>query len=312
MTFSDSFILDAKLTEAKAECDSASGRLDALSESIGKRLDGQNRSKLISVIAGTLLLAAFYVTAYVFLRRYVEYGYYEYLMIIGNKLAPWTLIASLALIGVMLFDRYILTRYYGKVLQFQTSADNMKKRLERGKTSLDAHQSEYMEQKERSWDLPLSPGSSIYNEIDQINTSLAGLEAVRSGPLTMMKNVLYYVTALLWTGFGSSAVVYLGCNILTMFNIYYISETWFLIALVIAVVGEILLTKYAWGRSGAEVKNTTLFATVAGLVIFLTAIALGGLIVLLAKLVWELLKFIGIAILAVIVGGALCAGLSGG
>ena len=101
MTFSDSFILDAKLTEAKAECDSASGRLDALSESIGKRLDGQNRSKLISVIAGTLLLAAFYVTAYVFLRRYVEYGYYEYLMIIGNKLAPWTLIASLALIGVI-------------------------------------------------------------------------------------------------------------------------------------------------------------------------------------------------------------------
>ena len=104
----------------------------------------------------------------------------------------------------------------------------------------------------------------------------------------------------------------MGCNILTTFNIYYISETWFLIALVIAVVGEILLTKYAWGRSGAEVKNTTLFATVAGLVIFLTAIALGGLIVLLAKLVWELLKFIGIAILAVIVGGALCAGLSGG
>ena len=277
MNFEHSFTLSAMMNDAEAQFGELDSRLNEIETRLESRMNGKTRSSLIGAFFGTIFfLVAYFVLFY--LLRYTPYIYYGAI----------TVVVSSLLIIAMVVDEFLQLNYYGSFLSYKGSLAQLKRRVELGRSSLQANYDTFMSCRPSKWSYSLNAGNSIYHEAKKIENSIAGVESISGGFLHSAKNALFYIVALAWTVLGS----------LALFDTAYevigdIDEGWLIGATIVACVGEIIIAKMVWSKTNCEVNNITLFMTLTGPILFVAVIAIAGLAV---GLVMLFVYIIGICI----------------
>lgn len=308
MTFSENISLQSYVDSASQKFDESESRLSQIEGSFQTRMNGKTTGGMIGAILGTVCwLVAFCVCFWCF-RGYVD-----------SRLSLACLGVGVALIVSLLIDEIIGFSYYGKISSYKNNITQLKNRVSIGRSSIKSNQDVFMKSCANGWNYPLSVGPSIPEEAASIESTINGMESLKSGFINGLKNILFFTFAIAITGVGSLALFETAGTIVSSITsgmggepLDLGSDTWMtlcLIGMVIAEIGEVILAKLAWGNTECSVTNMTLWIVPLGPVLFLALAAGVTLIVMLVIWVISIAIAIGALILA---GACLFGSISGG
>lgn len=287
MTFNNSFELNKLMDSAREEFDSVKGQLDSIESRVDRQLGGKTRGALVGAIFVTLIwTAVFLVVGYILYNALHPYA----------GMAFW--VVSLLLMLFLLISDFSQIGYYGAILKARDRVAKLKRRVELGKAGLSGAMKELTACKEKGWDKKLSIGTPILEDARTIERQLSGMESVRHGFVHKMKNVLYYILCVGFTGAACYMLYDLAYNIVDGEISDKTLKIILIIATVIACVIEIFLAKWLWGKTHFSVNNATLFAILFGPLAFALLLLIVVLVIFLVQLVIGLL---GVIIAGVIV-----------
>ena len=289
MNFEQNKGLAAMREAAWAEFDRLGTQLDRTRENLESRMGGNSTAAIL----GGLVVSILYLAAYLFL-----YGYGRSRVDIP-LLATIALISGLALVLFLVLDALVRLNYYGGLQRHLDQLDRMRDGLRKSQESLDRDMDRFLARKEKGWDLALNGRQSVSGRASQIETAVSGMESLHRGFLTWMKNLSYYAACLAWAAFGSFALFDLARQFVD------VSRGWLMAGAAAACVGEVLLARLVWSKTGCQVNNLTVLISFAGPVLFCAVIALAALVVGLVQLA---LYALGIIVVAAILFGSLSGG----
>lgn len=274
--------------EAAREFGRLTGQLDRTRSNLESRMNGNSTAAIL----GGILLSILYLAAYLYLyglgRTRIGIPY----------LALGALISGAALILTMVLDSLIRLGYYGGIQRHLDQINRLIAGLKKSESALDKDLGDYSVADLRNWDLSLNGKESISGQAERIESAVSGMESLHRGFLNGLKNVLYYVTCLVWAAAGSLALFEIARRFVD------VSQGWLYAGAGAACVAEILLARLLWSKTGCEVRSLTVLATFAGPLLFALVIALGALVV---GLVTAALYIIGVIIVGAIFFG-MCSG----
>lgn len=262
MIYDNSFTLKQMMETAQDQMSKLQKRLLSIDAALKQRMDGRNRLNLLGALIASLGWAAAFVLVYVFLSGRLPQPY-------GMALLGVSLLLAL----FMIIDELIRIRYYGTILNARSQLVRMYRQVEKAQSTLAERLQAYLKQKDARWELPLDAGASINQEAGLISARLSGMEALSSGFITRVKNILYYVVCAAWTAAG--AYVLFGFVAATQFVEGLSPGTLTIMmtaAMVIACMFDALFARRVWARTDCEVGNLTLLALAAGPVLFAAVI----------------------------------------
>ena len=302
MRFDDCVTLESMMGQAQKRFADVESQIDSVSGTLSDRLGGNSRGTLIRGVFASVAWGVLYCSIYAGMKYY---GVLTADQLLFPYVTLATLALSLALAVLMVIGGFTQMRYYGVILSARDRLTALRRRLEIGKNAMPANRNALLESRASQWELPLTPGDSISEETMAIAAQLSGLEALSGGLLSRAKIIFYYLACIAWTVTGS-------CALYGMFGFSMISSlepdtnrVILIIAILISCVGNLLIAKLLWGKTGCAVTNLTLFATLLGPLVFAALAIVVGLVIIVVQLV--------LAIAAVIIAGfCLIGSLSGG
>lgn len=300
MDISKNIKLDNYSDKASDEFTKMLTRLSEIGDDINNRMNGITLGNSIKSLIGSLFWIAFFVVFIIVVDEFVNAVF----MVI-------TMICAMLLMAFMLLDNILNISYYGNIHHYENALNVLKKRISNGFESLTSNYDAFMLSKDKMWNFPLSVGKSIPDEAINIVDSLSKIESLKKGFINGAKNFLYYVTIICFTVTTCVALFTASSSIMMGISGTDIDETTLIvlniIAMILVVVGEILLAKFAWSKSECKVNNLTLFVLFAGPVAFLLLILIATLLVLLFIGIFSVMIYI---ILGTIVLGFIISCLS--
>lgn len=308
MTFSENISLQSYVDSASQKFDESESRLSQIEGSFQTRMNGKTTGGMIGAILGTVCWLVAFCVCFWYFRGYVD-----------NRLSLACFGVGVALIISLLIDEIIGFSYYGKISSYKDNITQLKNRVSIGRSSIKSNQDVFMKSCANGWNYPLSVGPSIPEEAASIESTMNGMESLKSGFISGLKNILFFTFVIAITGVGSWALFGTAGTIVSGITsgmggepLDTGSDTWTtlcLIGMVVAGFGEVLLAKLMWSHTDCSITNTTLWIVPLGPVLFLALSAAVTLIFMLV--VWAI--SIAIAIGALILAGACLFGsISGG
>jgi len=297
MNFTESIVLDRYADSASKQFDESESRLSQIEGSFETRMKGKTKTGIIGSMIGTIGWLVILIFSFSYIGKHV-----------GN---PWFLLAlgvSLALIVSILIDEAINYSYYGKISVYKDNISQLKNRVSIGRNSIKANQDAYMKSRANGWNYVLTSGSSISEEAMNIENTINNMQSLKGGLINGLKNILFFAAAVSVTAVGSWALFEVVDEIVQAITGESLSNTWYIIGMVLAVICDVILAKKFWSKTDCAVTNITLFAIAAGPVCFLALVVVVTLIVMLVILVVEIF----LAILGVCVVGAIAFGATSG
>lgn len=298
MTFDKSFTLSQMADDARKRFDSALSRVDRIDETLDKQMNG----KSVSRISGSAVVSLIWLVAYIFLFYFVAD------MLTDSLPATIALISSLVLMLLMLVETFIQLRYYGSISQTRSRLAGIRGRIEADKHDLSSDLSDYLSRRGSGWNLALEPGNPVDEDLDDVEQGISGIVAIQSGILPKLRLFAYYVTCLAWAVAGSFSMEGLLHSLLGGEFSNDTLHVMLLVGMVITVVAEYFVAKLIWSMTDCAVTNLTLFATIAGPIIFCLLALAAALVVAVVSLILSLLA----GLMALIIGGAFLSGLCSG
>lgn len=297
MTFDNSFILSRMADDARGQYTAAKNRIAKIDDLLDQQMGGKSLSRIRSGFAVTL----FWLAAYGILCFVLDTMEVDPFPLIGMAL-------SALLVVLMLLDQGTQIKYYGSISRIRSRLSHMHARIEADERDLSTDLRDFLASRSSGWQLALTPGESIPDALDDVEQQIGGIAALQTGPLQKAKLIFYHLTGLAWTAAGCFALEglfysFLGGD-LSMETMHVI----FLIGMLLTGGAQFLVARYLWTQTNCAVTNLTLFATLAGPVIFCLLTLLVGLVVAVITLILGLLA----AALALLVGfsvlSAFCSG----
>ena len=305
MAFSESVSLQRYVDAANEEFSESENRLSEIEGSFQTRMNGKTTGSLSGSIVGT----ACWLVAFCVLAWYGS-GY------VDSTLCLVCLAIGVALTVSLFIDEIIGFSYYGKIASYKNNITQLKNRVSVGRSSIQSNQDVFMESRNNGWFYPLSVGSSIPEEAASVESIINGMESLKGGFISGLKNFLFYTFVIAVTGVGSWALFGIVTDMVDSMVGAYIDyetlNTLCVIGLVIVEVGVVILAKMLWGRTGCTVTNTTLWIAPLGPVIFVAfAAAVTVVVIAVVWLVSLVIALIGIAV-GIAIAAAVISGSSGG
>lgn len=302
MNFNENDPLKKYADEANQKFAEAETRMDKIERTMDTCMNGKSKTGIVVSMIGTICWAVAICIFFGFIRGNVN-----------NTFHTICLVISLVFLGLMFIDEATSYSYYGKISNYRDDISRLRHRISQSKSSITADQETFMKSGSNEWNHPLSAGTSIPKEIASIEDDINSMKPLNSGLIHDLKNFLFFVFAVAFTIVGSLGLFDIAGEIITSIlmefaDIDFDSElVASVICLVITVIGEIILAKLVWSKTGCSVTNVTLFIAVAGPILFMAVATVGsvlaGLVVWLAMLALFVL-FVGcIASLGGISGG---------
>lgn len=302
MNFDNNISLQGYADAANRQFGETENRLSQIAGSFQTRMNGKSRAGILV----SLIATGCWVVAVCVFFAYIKDSVNSALHLLCFGIA-------LALLGVLLLDEITSFSYYGKIASYRDGIDQLLRRVTIGKSSIKTNQDAYMQSRSDGWQHPLPVGASIPEEADSIETAINGMESLKAGFVSKLKNFLFFLFAGSVTAIGCMALFETASDIITELGDtsleYSTLSTLCIIAMLITVVGEIILAKLVWSMTNCSVTNVTLLVAVLGPVLFLALVAIVTLLVQLV--VWAVSALLAIAAL-VIAGACVCGSLSGG
>lgn len=305
MNFEGNITLKAYADEANQQFNSMQNRLEEMESSFEDKMNGRTTNKLTLSFIGTIAWAILLIVGAIFAFEVTE----TISLIVS-------VIVVLALLAVMMLDTIMSYSYYGTIDTHKNSIAQLRNRVIVGRSSIQSNHDAFLGSKSRSWNFFLNMAPSIPDEAKTIESTVANMESLKKGIINILKNALYFASAVAVTITGGLAFFEMGEEIIGMggdaFETSIDSETCLilnLIGLAIAVALEVFLAKVVWSKSSCSVNNVTLFIMLLGPVLYLAVVAIATLLIV------AIIYFIAIAIsLAIAAGGIAlaCACLCGG
>lgn len=305
MAFSDNISLQKYVDSAYQEFSESESRLSEIEGSFQTRMNGKTTGALIGAMFGTACWLVAFCVFFWCIRGYVD-----------GKLILACFAIALALTISLFIDEIIGLSYYGKISSYRNNITQLKVRVSMGRSSIRANHDAFMKSRDNGWRHPLSVGTSIPEEATSIESTINGMESLKSGFINGLKNFLFFTLVMAITGIGSFSLFGYASDIITGISGESLSSdtllTLCVIGLLIVEVGEIILAKMLWSYTDCSVTNITLFIAPLGPLMFLLLVALGALVVMLVIwLVSIVIAIIGFCI-ALAIAAAVISGSSGG
>jgi hypothetical protein len=266
-----------KARKAFNEVDKSMGALES-------NYHSKMRGRTMTGIFGTILGIAAWVAVFGALAYYgLSYTERNVLMVTAAGLA--------LLLFVMLIDALLTLAFYGKISFYGANISQLRAGIRKGCDSISTTTDAYMKSAANGWDYKLKVGRSVMDEARVIEKHLNRMDVLKHGFINKLKNVLYYLDAILFTVAGSMALFpIVSERLCEKFEISGQVPTvicW--VVVVIACVGEYDIARMAWAKSECSVNNLTVFALLAGPLAFLAVMSVGGFV---AYLVVAFVKFV--------------------
>lgn len=298
MTFDKSFVLSQMAEDARKKFETSAGRVDRIDEILDRQMNGKTMGQMIGSTVGTAVWAGLYICLYTVVCS----------MVTNTVPALIALIASLVTAALMLVDHFVKLRYYGSISRTRSQLTQIRGRIESGRNGLSADLNAFLSSRGAGWNLALNPGSPIDEDLDDVERSISTMVALQSGSLPKLILFAYYVTGLAWAFTGSLAMEGLLYTLIGGEISQDAVAVITVIGAVIVTVAEYFIAKYLWSQTNCAVGNLTLFATLAGPILFCLLALAAGLIVAVVSLILSLLA----GLLALVVGfsvlSAFCSG----
>ena len=298
MNLTTNFTLSAMSDRAKETFDTALERVDKADDALALQMKGNSTGRILGGVVGSLLwMAAFVIAA---LYAVEELSNPIFALVSAG--------ASLIMMLLIFVEGLTKTRYYGSISRTRDKLNKIRRRLEVGKSDLSADLDDLMESRSRGWDFSLMAGESVYAELEDVEQDLAAMTALKTGLLQKLRPIFYYVACLGWTLVSCFLLESLLVSILggelsdSVINVIYVILT------AVTLIAEIFIARLAWSSTDCTVTNVTVFAVLAGPILFGVLCLASGLVALLLGLVLSLLKLvigaaIGLAILSGVCSG---------
>ncbi len=298
MTVENNAALEKMMRQAQERFDRTGKSLDALSAAVDSRAGGRTRAGLTGAIAGTLFWAAAYGLA-----CYIVSGRIPVLLTAAAAAA------SVLLVVLMVADDVVQLRYYGMIFDVREKLLQLKTQLNLSRSALESNLRAFQSARTSGWELPLQAGPPVDAAAGQIDMQLSDIETLHTELLERAKNILYYLTCLVWTGAGSWAVYDAASPRLLSEGV---PQGWIdggmIILAVIATAASVLAAKAMWSQTRCAVNNLTLIAAAAGPAAFALVLAAVVAVVMIVLFIVQLV----LAILGVVVVIAVLLGLASG
>lgn len=279
MNFNENDPLKKYADEANQKFAEAETRMDQIERTMDTRMNGKSKTGIVVSMIGTICWAVAICIFFGFIRGNVN-----------NTFHTICLVISLVFLGLMFIDEATSYSYYGKISNYRDDISRLRHRISQSKSSITADQETFMKSGSNEWNHPLSAGTSIPQEIASIEDDINSMKPLNSGLIHDLKNFLFFVFAVAFTIVGSMGLFDIAGEIITSIlmefaDIDFDSElVASVICLAITVVGEIILAKLVWSKTGCSVTNVTLFIAAAGPILFMAVATVGS--VLASLVVW--------------------------
>lgn len=272
MNYEKNITLRSYSDSARKQFSDAQNRLSEIEEGIQLRMDGKTRWKVAGSLFVTIMWLAAYIGAYIVAKELVD-----------NRILLAVFCIVLGLMGFMIMDTVMDFAYYGKISSYKGTIHHLRNRVDVGKDAIEKNQDALLKSRAKGWNYVLRADSSIFDETESVQTEMANMESLQKGTINGAKNILFYTVIVAITVIGCIALFPMGNKIIQMWpGDALSSETLRIIddvALLIAVLIEVPISVWIWGRTDCRVTNITLLATLAGPVIFLVLVGVGTLLV---------------------------------
>lgn len=298
MTFDKSFTLFQMADDARKIFDATADRVDRIDEILDTQMEGKTMGQMTGSALGSLIWLGLYVGLYFIVKE----------MTYSNPSAPVALIAALVLMVLMLADHFVKLRYYGSISRTRSQLQQVRGRIEAARNNLSDDLNAFLSFRSSGWNLDLAPGNAIDEDLDEVERSISSMVALQSGGLQKLKVFAYYITSLAWAFSGSMALSPLLQTFLEDTFSYDTISVIAVIGAVIVTVADYFVAKYFWSRTNCAVTNMTLIGTLIGPVLFGLLALAAALVVLLVTIVFEIIKFVAAAAIALALLSGFCSG----
>lgn len=302
MTFSENITLQEYADAATQKFNESESRLSQIEGSFQTRMNGKTTGGLVGSMIGTVCWLVAFCVFFWYIRAYVD-----------SILSLACLGVAIALVISLFIDELIGFSYYGKISSYKNNITQLKNRVSVGRSSIKSNQDSFMKSCTTGWRHPLSVGTSIPEEATSIESTINGMESLKSGFIHSLKNFLYFTFVVAITGVGSWALFGIASEIVTGITGESIDSdtmmTLCVIGLLVVEVDIVILAKMWWSHTDCSVTNTTLWIAPLGPILFLLLAAVATLLVMLV--VWAISIAIAIGTV-ILIGACVCGAISGG
>ncbi len=272
MNISNNYTLKTMADSAATQISNAESRFGGIESSLSSRMNNKSTKRLIGSFIATLVWLAAFLAAAIVLKSYVP----SRILLIAIA----TLSSLLCIF--MLLDCVINVSYYGKISGFRKAVSSVKNKLSRHREQIQTKQGEFMSAKSKGFELPLSASTSVFEQYESISAKTRNMESLKNGFMYKAKNFFYFAVAIGITLFGCAGLFGINGEIMMNISNKYIEPNTLnilnIIALAIALIVEIFVAKYIWGKTHCNVNNATVFGTLVGPVAYLVLTALLSLV----------------------------------
>lgn len=301
MTFSENISLQNYVDSANQKFNESEHTLSEIEGSFQTRMNGKTTTGLVAAMFGTACWLVAFCAFFWYIRGYVD-----------STLSIVCLGIGLALVASLLIDEIIGFSYYGKISSYKNNITQLKNRVNVGRSSIKTNQDIFMKSGDAGWNHQLSVGTSIPDEAASIESIINGMESLKGGVISGLKNILFFAFVIVVTGVGSWTLFGTAGEIISSITGESLESdtlmTLCLIGMVIAGIGEVILAKLAWGHTDCSVTNITLWIAPLGPVLFLVLVTAVTLVIMLVIFIISAV----IAILGLIMVGGTLFGLASG
>lgn len=301
MNFSENISLQKYADSANQNFNEIESRLSQIEDSLQTRMNGNTTGRLVGAIVGTICWLVVFCVSFWYTKDYVD-----------RTIGLICFGISLALVVSLIIDEIISFSYYGKISSYKNNITQLKNRVSVGRNSIESNKETLMNARADGWYYPLSIGTSIPEESASIESTINSMESLKGGFINGLKNFLFFTFAVAITAVGSYALFETAGGIMTGISGEEMADETIMllcaIGVLLAIIGEIILSKMVWSHTNCSVTNTTLLITVVGPAIFLMLVTVATLLVVVVM--WAIAA--AVAIIGVIIAGACVFGMISG
>lgn len=302
MDYNDEVFINSYGDEAYSQLSLIQSRLTEVENSFYSRINGKTTSSIVGSLIISIVWLVVYEGSAILVKDRVD-----------MRLLIVAIVITILLILFMLIDGIMEHSYYGKISSYNDEIAQLQNRISIGINSIETNYNMLMNTKEDGWNFSLYASKSIIEEEINIETVMTQMESLKKGFVSNAKTFFYYASAVAIAFVGSVALFPEGSSIINELTSGKASGDAVMIinviAMLIAVIGEVIIARLVWSKTDCDVNNTTLLITMAGPIAYIALIVVGALIVMLVMFVVGII----IAIIGVVIAGViLFSSISGG
>lgn len=278
MKFTDAFILDKKMEDAKNIFNAARDSLDEMEEMCESKTGGKTPESMVADRKMTFIWTVALTVFFCFSRPFVD-----------GAVFPIAVLAAIALLVALFKDNSAKNTYMEEIFEYKNEIAQLKERVQAGRAAMGEEYKKFNSLGENGWEYPLEIGNSMLVEMDILKNTVNEKGKAEESQLNQVKNILFFANSILLTII--SGITFSGVSEAIANKFALSNETEMIVRIIsfmAACIAEGLIAKWMWGKTNLEVTNKTLWAFIPALPLYVGISIIASIIAYLITAVIEL------------------------